>query len=94
MLHAEQLAGEEDAIAARKRLVQAVFSWQESSQAANAASVNVICDIIQGSSSELEGGWGAARAEAVGGGGPSQRLPSAASGGSTANLHCRQACSC
>ncbi len=54
VLHAEQLSSEEDAIAARKRLVQAVFSWQESSQAANAASVNVICDIIQGSSSE----WG------------------------------------
>lgn len=54
VLHAEQLAGEEDAIAARKRLVQAVFSWQESSQAANAASVNVICDIIQGSSSPDE----------------------------------------
>ncbi|KAL4458806.1 hypothetical protein ABPG75_013671 [Micractinium tetrahymenae] len=50
VLHAEQVASEEDAVAARKRLVQAVFSWQEGSQAANAASVNVICDIIQGSS--------------------------------------------
>lgn len=65
VLHAEQLASEEDAIAARKRLVQAVFSWQESSQAANAASVNVICDIIQGSSSELGGQAGGCRGQGV-----------------------------
>ncbi|PSC76927.1 universal stress [Micractinium conductrix] len=50
VMHAEQLVSDEDAIAARKRLVQAVFEWQAASSAAAASTVNVICDIVQGSS--------------------------------------------
>jgi hypothetical protein len=50
VLHAEQLASEEEGVAARKRLIQAVFGWQQRSSAAAAPSVNVVCDIIQGSS--------------------------------------------
>lgn len=54
-MHAEQLVSDEDAIAARKRLVQAVFEWQAASSAAAASTVNVICDIVQGSSGESVG---------------------------------------
>lgn len=46
-MHAQQLASEEEAIAARKALVAAVFEWQAGSSAAAAPTVNVICDIIQ-----------------------------------------------
>ena len=52
VLHAEQLATEEDGIAARKRLVKAVYEWQQSSSAPSAARVNVVCDVVLGSSSE------------------------------------------
>lgn len=47
MLHAEQLASEDDAIEARKRLVTSVYAWQQASTAAAAPLVNVVCDIIQ-----------------------------------------------
>ena len=52
MLHAEQLVTEEDGIAARKRLVKAVYEWQQSSAAPAASAVNVVCDVVLGSSGE------------------------------------------
>ncbi|KAI7836636.1 hypothetical protein COHA_009521 [Chlorella ohadii] len=50
VLHAEQLASEDDAVESRKRLVQEVFSWQQHSSAAAAPAVNIVCDVIFGTS--------------------------------------------
>ena len=55
VLHAEQLLTEEDGIAARKRLVKAVYEWQQSSAAPAAPAVNVVCDVVLGSSGERRG---------------------------------------
>ena len=55
MLHAEQLLTEEDGIAARKRLVKAVYEWQQSSAAPAAPAVNVVCDVVLGSSGGCRG---------------------------------------
>lgn len=52
MLHAEQVSSEDEAVAARKLLVQRVHDWQQNSSAAIAPTVTVVCDVIQGSSGE------------------------------------------
>ncbi len=53
VLHAEQLAGDEEAVDARKRLVASVFDWQQSSSAVAAPLVNLVCDVVLGTSCEL-----------------------------------------
>ncbi|EFN53371.1 hypothetical protein CHLNCDRAFT_137133 [Chlorella variabilis] len=50
VLHAEQLAGDEEAVDARKRLVSSVFEWQQGSSAVAAPLVNVVCDMVLGTS--------------------------------------------
>jgi hypothetical protein len=52
VLHAEQVSSEDEAVAARKLLVQRVHDWQQNSSAAIAPTVTVVCDVIQGSSGE------------------------------------------
>jgi hypothetical protein len=39
-------------VEARKRLVKAAYEWQTASSAAAAPAVNVVCDIILGTSGE------------------------------------------
>lgn len=57
VLHAEQLAGDEEAVDARKRLVSSVFEWQQGSSAVAAPLVNVVCDMVLGTSSEWQWEW-------------------------------------